>query len=47
MNRADAGRECASVLALAVMFLTVPLEYLAAEGPTKDTLSVVLENDFI
>lgn len=47
MSWATAGRECASVLALALMFLTMPLGPLAAEEPAKGTLSVVLENDFI
>ena len=45
MNWASAGRECASILALTVMFLTMPLQPLAAEEP-KGTLSLVLENDF-
>ena len=46
MNWATAGRECASVLALALMFLAMPPEPLAAEEPAAGTLSVVLENDF-
>ena len=46
MNWASAGRKCASILAPAVMSLTVPLESLAAEESTKGTLSLVLENNF-
>jgi hypothetical protein len=46
MNWVASGSECAGILVLALMFLTMPLESLAADEPTKGTLSVILENDF-